>query len=111
MRQADDLTSDGDDFVMAQEGQYYVVYAPYGEASNISLDLSDQSGETFNVLWYNPREGGDLIDAGQVSGGSVANIGNPPSEIGKDWVLLVRNVDAAELKPKAPKFRVIGVRQ
>ena len=96
MQQADGLTSDGDDFVMAQEGEYYVVYAPYGEATDISLDLSDQSGETFDVLWYNPREGGDLIEAGQVSGGNVANISNPPSEINKDWVLLVRNVDAAE---------------
>ena len=96
MAQADGLTSDTDDYVMAQDGQYYVVYAPYGEAGNIRLDLGGQSGETFDVLWYNPRTGGDLIDDGQISGGGVRIIGNPPAETAKDWVLLVRNTEAPD---------------
>ncbi|MEL6523681.1 MAG: DUF5060 domain-containing protein, partial [Pseudomonadota bacterium] len=96
MEQADGLTSDGDDYVMAQEGQYYVIYLPYGEAGNVQLNLGDQGGETFDVFWYNPRTGGDLIPAGQIEGGGVRQIGGAPSETAKDWVLLVRNVDAPE---------------
>ncbi len=96
MRQADGLTSDNDDFVMAKDGEYYVVYAPYGEAGNIRLNLSGQNGETFDVFWYNPRTGGELIEDGQISGGGERIIGSAPYDNGKDWVLLVRNTDAAE---------------
>lgn len=96
MKQADGLTSDNDDYVMAQDGQYYAIYLPYGEAGDVKLNLGDQGGETFDVFWYNPRTGGDLIADGQVSGGAVRQIGGAPSEGGKDWVLLVRNTDAPE---------------
>lgn len=96
MRQADGLTSDNDDFVLAKDGEYYTVYLPYGEAGDVELNLSGQGGETFDVFWYNPRTGGDLIPDGQVSGGGVRQIGGAPSEGGKDWVLLVRNSDAPE---------------
>lgn len=96
MKQADNLTSDNDDFVMAQEGEYYVIYAPYGEAGDVKLNLNGQGGETFDVFWYNPRTGGDLIADGQVAGGSIQQIGGAPSEGSKDWVILVRNSDAPE---------------
>ncbi|MFK7764038.1 MAG: DUF5060 domain-containing protein, partial [Roseobacter sp.] len=96
MAQADGLTSDNDDFVMAQEGQYYAIYLPYGEAGDVNLNLSGQGGEDFDVFWYNPRTGGDLIADGQISGGGVRQIGGAPSDTGKDWVLLVRNTDAPE---------------
>ncbi|MEL6570390.1 MAG: cadherin-like domain-containing protein [Pseudomonadota bacterium] len=96
MRQADGLTSDNDDFVMAQDGEYYVVYAPYGEAGNIRLNLNGYAGETFDVFWYNPRIGGELIEDGQISGGGERVIGSAPYDNGKDWVLLVRNTNAAE---------------
>ncbi|MEM9787294.1 MAG: cadherin-like domain-containing protein [Pseudomonadota bacterium] len=97
MKQADGLTSDNDDYVMAKDGEYYVIYLPYGEAGDVRLNLSGQGGEQFDVFWYNPRTGGDLIADGQVDGGGTVQIGGAPSDGGKDWVLLVRNVDAPEL--------------
>ncbi|MEM6891311.1 MAG: cadherin-like domain-containing protein [Pseudomonadota bacterium] len=96
MRQADGLTSDNDDYVMAKDGEYYVVYLPYGEAGDVKLNLNGQGGETFDVFWYNPRTGGDLIPDGSVNGGGVVQIGGAPSDGSKDWVLLVRNQDAPE---------------
>ena len=97
MKQADGLTGDKDDFVMAKDGEYYVVYLPAGEASNVQLNLTGQGGEQFDVFWYNPRTGGELIPDGQVNGGGTVQLGGAPSQGGKDWVLLVRNVDAPEL--------------
>ncbi|WP_424930531.1 Ig-like domain-containing protein [Amaricoccus tamworthensis] len=96
MSQADGLTPGNNDFVMALEGRYYVVYAPYGEATDISLDLTDQSGKIFDVFWYDPRSEGELITAGQVSGGGVSAFGDPPTDTDSDWVLLVRSVGSPE---------------
>ncbi|MEM6889090.1 MAG: DUF5060 domain-containing protein, partial [Pseudomonadota bacterium] len=97
MAQADGLTPDGDDYVMADPGNYYVVYLPGGEAKGVRLDLSDQAGETFNVYWYNPRTGGDLIADGSIDGGSMVQLGDAPSGTSKDWVLFVRNSSLPEL--------------
>ena len=91
MSEADNLTQNGNDYVMAKEGEYYVAYMPYGQANNVEINLNGQGGETFDVFWYNPREGGDLISSGQVDGGSVKQIGGPPQQASKDWVLFVRN--------------------
>ncbi|MEM9230722.1 MAG: Ig-like domain-containing protein [Pseudomonadota bacterium] len=102
MEQDDGATADNDDFVMSKDGEYYVIYLPYGEAGDVKLDLGDQGGESFDVFWYNPRTGGALIDAGQVDGGAVRQIGGAPSEGGKDWVLLVRNSDLPDRPPSVP---------
>lgn len=96
MKQADNLTADRDDFVMAKDGEYYAIYVPYGEARDVRLNLNGQGGEQFDVFWYNPRTGGDLIPDGTVNGGGTVQIGGAPSDGGKDWVLLVRNVDAPD---------------
>ncbi len=99
MQQKDGLTSNGKDFVMAKEGEYYVVYLPYGEANSVKLNLSGHGGETFDILWYNPRTGGDFIDGGQVTGGGNRNIGGAPESTNKDWVVLVRNSELPD-KPE-----------
>ena len=93
MRDADGLTTNGGDFVMADPGQYYVIYLPYGKAGEAKLNLDGEGGESFDVFWYNPRTGGDLIEGGEIQGGGVRSIGNPPKDAGKDWVIFVRNTD------------------
>ena len=93
MSDMDGLTANDSDYVMADPGNYYVIYRPYGTAGNVRLDLSDQPGERFDVCWYDPRNGGDLISDGTVSGGRVQQIGGAPSNAGKDWVLFVKNSD------------------
>ncbi len=106
MKDADSLTTNSGDFVMADPGQYYVIYLPYGKAGQAKLNLNGHSGESFDVFWYNPREGGALISDGQIDGGGVRSIGAPPEDGGKDWVVLVRNADLpdrpASVAPDAP---------
>ncbi len=75
-------------FCFAKEGNIYAVYVP--EAINSELDLRGVEGE-FNVKWYNPRVGGDLLEGTvtEISGNQIVNIGNPPYEPEEDWVYLV----------------------
>jgi hypothetical protein len=91
MSEHDELTLNGGDYVMAHPGSYYVSYLPYGKAGDVRLDLSGEGGKTFDVFWYDPRNGGDLIAAGEIAGGGIRQIGGAPSATGKDWVVLVRD--------------------
>ncbi|MEM8818178.1 MAG: Ig-like domain-containing protein [Pseudomonadota bacterium] len=102
MTMDDGATSNGNDFVMSKDGDYYVIYAKYGAADDIRLDLSGHGGESFDTFWYDPRNGGPLIDAGQVSGGGFVEFDNPPNTVGKDWVLFVRNSALPDTPPSVP---------
>lgn len=85
----DELTSDENDYCLAETGQIYAIYLPDGGSTN--LDIGGSSA-TFTVQWYNPRTGGRLQTGTitTISGpGSVA-IGCPPSDIDKDWVALIK---------------------
>jgi hypothetical protein len=46
---------------------------------------------TWQVRWYNPRQGGPLITGptDTVTGGQAAPIGQPPAETDKDWAALL----------------------
>ncbi|MEM1042881.1 MAG: malectin domain-containing carbohydrate-binding protein [Bacteroidota bacterium] len=86
MESADDLAADNDDYVLALPGEVYAVYAP--DAGSVRLDLP--SG-TFDVQWFDPRDGGAL-QAGSVAsveGGGTRSLGTPPSDAGSDWAALV----------------------
>jgi hypothetical protein len=78
-----------DGYCLAKSGTIYLVYLR--EATKAALDLSDASG-SFNVLWFNPREGGDLRQGSVkgVKGGRVEALGTPPSDADRDWVVLVK---------------------
>lgn len=74
---------------LARSGEIYLVYLPWGDVS--SIDLRDTDG-TFSVHWFNPREGGPLIqgDVTSVEGGRRVRLGFPPREPDEDWVILLR---------------------
>ncbi|THH40354.1 DUF5060 domain-containing protein [Neolewinella litorea] len=86
MEARNELTREDNEFCFAQAGSVYVVNLPFGEPA--TLDLSDTEGE-YTVQWYNPREGGDLEDYGelvQASDGEVELV--PPGE--GHWVCLLK---------------------
>jgi len=86
MSNADELTSNPDDYCLAKEGEVYAVYLPQGKATSIKL----REGK-YKVQWYNPRSGGELIPGKTISitGAGSESTGNPPEEDGKDWVCLI----------------------
>ena len=56
----------------------------------------DSPGKTYQVQWFNTREGGELAQGTVdevVASGAPASLGLPPEQIGSDWlaVLLVTN--------------------
>lgn len=82
-------------YVLAQPGQVYALYAENADA--LFLDLSGRNG-TFDVLWFDPRNGGDLQigTVATVSGGNEVALGMPPGAPTSDWAVLVRNTESRD---------------
>lgn len=76
-------------FCLEKPGEIYVVYLLVG-TQNAKVSLS--GGKSFSVKWFNPREGGEMMEgsAASVQGKGFQIIGNPPAELDKDWVVVVR---------------------
>jgi hypothetical protein len=96
MEPADTLISGAVGYGLAKTGQIYLVYLPAGGA--VSLNLTGVSG-TFDVRWFDPRNGGPLQtgSVASVAGGSVRSLGNPPNNPGSDWAALVGTCPSGQL--------------
>lgn len=76
-----------------------------GEGKNIIGALNYLAGKGMNsvhlrlpegryrVSWYNPRQGGPLLDGHEVSGPGLVALGQPPQDAERDWVVVVRPLD------------------
>lgn len=87
MQSADNLVSNA--YCFAKPGEIYAVYY-LGEGFS-GVNLSGADG-LFDVKWYNPREGGELMKGSidEVSAGKLVNIGTPPDhDPTKDWLCLI----------------------
>ena len=87
MKSADELIKDKTAYCFAKEGEIYAVYLPLGKETGITLPDG-----RYNVHWFNPRTGGDLIQGSVelITGRGVVLTGQPPVDDGKDWVCLIR---------------------
>jgi hypothetical protein len=94
MEPADQLTTDTVSFCLAKPGEVYAIYLPAGlETTQLILPDSEQEQE-FTVDWYDPRNGGELVQGSvtAVKPASKIELGFPPTDRDKDWVVLVRNL-------------------
>lgn len=84
------ISSASDDYGFYKDGEVYTVYLKNGGTTNLDLSGAN-AGETFHVQWYDPRNGGPLQDGSvtQVTGGGNVSLGQPPSNAGDDWAILV----------------------
>ncbi|NRB51456.1 MAG: hypothetical protein HRU41_27540 [Saprospiraceae bacterium] len=84
----DGLTKGVQNYCLAELGQTYAIYLPFG--GTVALDLRNQAG-TYKVAWYNPRAGGDLMsgELTMIEGGAPVALGKPPEDEDKDWAILV----------------------
>jgi hypothetical protein len=82
----DSITSSTADYCLGKSGVAYAIYLPDGATTNITLP----AGQTYSVMWFNPRTGGSLVSGtvGSVSG--TASVGKPPKDQSQDWVALLR---------------------
>ena len=92
MSNANPLLGTQNGYCLAQDKQLYLVLLKLAEPA--TLDLSSAKG-VFEIMWFNPREGGDLQQGSTVavSGGSWVNLGSPPAQPHQDWVAVVRPGD------------------
>lgn len=90
MQPSDELTTDPESFCFSKPDEVYVVYLHPGKETT-SLNLGN-SGKSFTIQWYDPRNGGDLMDGSvkTVNASGTVALGNPPKDKDKDWVVLVR---------------------
>jgi len=97
MANQDALVSNANAWCLRKPGESYVVYLKNGGTT--TLNLGGVSG-TFNVRWFDPRNGGSLQNGSvtSVSGGSTVSLGTAPSSTTSDWVVLVQ-VPAADTPP------------
>lgn len=85
MKSHDELLDNPLSYCFATPGEIYAIYIPKGQQT--TLDLSNTEG-TYNLQWYDPRNGGKLIDDGQLTGATKTTLKRGSSE--EDWVALVK---------------------
>lgn len=87
MEPDDSLVSNSAAFCLADPGNVYAVYQPYGGITSIDVEAGE-----YEVLWFDPRNGGALQfgSVTSVTGPGFVGTGSPPQETSMDWVVLFR---------------------
>ena len=95
----DDLVIGENNWAMADQGNVYLLYLKHGGKAKV--DLSGAKGQKFSVTWFDPRNGGKLIDGSPatVTGNaeSVA-LGSPPNTPKADWVVLLKKIEPSNIE-------------
>jgi hypothetical protein len=102
MTNLNDLVSgygDNGNRCLARIGEAYLVQLRSGGTH--TLNLTTASG-TYTVKWFNPRDGGPVIDGGTVEGGGIRSLGSPPDSASEDWIVLVKSLEGASGTNTAP---------
>jgi CubicO group peptidase (beta-lactamase class C family) len=88
-----DLVTPQTALCLANPGAVYAVYVPEGGPCTLRLEDG-----RYQIHWYNPRAGGALLSGtvATVHGPGIRDLGSPPADPGRDWVILVRRLDAPE---------------
>lgn len=98
MHHDDGLTASTSDFCFAQRGEVYVIYLRQGGTTDLDLLTAT---DRFGVQWYDPRNGGALRDGSvtTITGPGRKALGDPPSDAGKDWAVLVKRLAPVNQAP------------
>ena len=73
------LVQQEDAYCLVKTNEIYAVYLP--KIKNSKIDLRNAEG-SFDIHWYNPREGGQLVvgTITQVESGRIQNLGKPKNK-------------------------------
>ena len=87
MAPANELAAGAEALVLTKPDTVHSVYLPGGGTTNLKIGAG-----TYTVDWYNPRSGGALQTGSiaMVQGPGIVSLGQPPTEIKKDWAVLIR---------------------
>ncbi|GHC41799.1 DUF5060 domain-containing protein [Roseibacillus persicicus] len=89
MKNHNSLLSHKEAFCLAQPGRHYLILLKDASQETL-LDLAKHEAE-YEVRWFNPRQGGNFQKGTQplIAGNNQQDIGFPPNERDKDWVVFV----------------------
>lgn len=75
-------------YCLAWEGMQYIVYLPAGSTG---AQLQATLSEPLQLRWFNPREGGELLEGSvtSIQGKGALSLGDPPSDPDLDWVAVI----------------------
>jgi len=88
MENMDFLISEQNSFCLARPEELYLIYL-YNVNGNPTIDI--KNNETYSVKWFNPREGGEFLEGSitKINGAGIQQLGVPPVDIQKDWVVII----------------------
>ncbi|MFK7812560.1 MAG: Ig-like domain-containing protein [Maribacter sp.] len=91
MESKDQMVSNGWSF--GKDYEVYVIYIPTQGTTTAQI-----TGE-YSVKWFDPRNGGNLVDGSvtSVSGGNNVNLGAPPNNPDLDWVVLLQTTQTGTI--------------
>jgi hypothetical protein len=94
------ISTASNDYGFYKSGDVYTVYLKNGGTTSLNLGAASAT-ETFNVRWFDPRNGGALQNGTvtQVSGGGTVSLGQAPNSVNQDWAILVTNTVASAQSP------------
>lgn len=91
MDSRDELVNVKGAYCLAKTDEIFLVYLPAGTRN---ARLRTGSEGSMSVQWFNPREGGELLDGSikSLQGKGFQNLGVPPAEEEKDWLAVVLKI-------------------
>ena len=89
MNNHNEVLNSDNTYCLAKPGHIYLALIR-DTSEEVQLDLG-KIDSRFEIQWFNPRDGGVLQtgSVGSIKGPGSHSLGNPPSDSGKDWVVLV----------------------
>jgi hypothetical protein len=90
MSSTDEMLGTEGAFCFSKKDEVYAIYLHPGMETT-SIDLGN-TGKKFKIGWYNPRSGGALETGSKrsVKAKGIVELGYPPSDLEKDWVILLK---------------------
>ena len=75
-------------FLLSEQDGYHVIFLKNGGTATVDL----VGNGDYDVKWFNPRNGGNLLNGSTLSvpSGNNISIGSPPNSASSSWVVLLR---------------------
>ena len=100
----DNLASGNNNWCLADEGREYIVFLSEGGTSSLNITKDG----TYDVRWYDPRNGGSLQSGSvtTISGTGNKALGNAPNNGNQDWVVYIKNNDGNSYPVRITSYNV-----
>lgn len=84
-------------YAMRKNSSVWLIYIPDGQ----SVTINNMPAGNYNLRWYDPRNGGALIQGNRdtLNGGADTGTGDAPNSVGSDWVAVIKATSEPTIYP------------